>query len=83
MRSPRVWTSRAVRLDAPQATVELGGASGIAVVGTIFFAYVRRGAFAAGLERALTAELGLLLACCALVTLLPLKAREQSPDSHA
>jgi EmrB/QacA subfamily drug resistance transporter len=61
------------------AIQQLGGAAGIAVLGTVFFAQVRVGQLTRGFEQAAMIELALLVACAGLVFLLPRKARE---DGH-
>lgn len=60
------------------ALQQLGGAAGIAVLGTVFFAQARVGNLVLGFERATAVELALLVLCAGLVFLLPMKQREQT-----
>jgi EmrB/QacA subfamily drug resistance transporter len=62
------------------ALQQLGGAVGIAVIGTIFFSVASRHGLVVAFERTLLVELGTLVAAAALVFLLPRRARE---GSHA
>ena len=58
------------------AMQQLGGAIGIAVVGTLFFSLVSSRGFVIAIERMLLLEVGILLVAAALVFLLPKHARE-------
>ena len=70
------------------AVQQLGGALGIALLGTLFFHLLGDGAapggggstaFQSAMERTLWAELGLLVAAFAATFLLPLRARPEDP----
>jgi EmrB/QacA subfamily drug resistance transporter len=63
------------------AMQQLGGAIGIAVIGTVFFSAAARHGLPHAFERALWIEVGTLVATMALVCLLPLRAREPSLDA--
>jgi MFS family permease len=58
------------------AMQQLGGAIGIAVLGTLFFSAVSRHGFVTAIERMLLVEAGVLAAAAALVFVLPMRARE-------
>jgi MFS family permease len=58
------------------AMQQLGGAIGIAVIGTLFFSVVSQSGFVTAMERMLLVEVGVLLVAGALVFLLPMHARE-------
>jgi MFS transporter len=58
------------------AMQQLGGATGIAVLGTIFFSAAASGGIAEAFERVLWVEAGVLVVVAALVCLLPMRARE-------
>jgi predicted MFS family arabinose efflux permease len=58
------------------ASQQLGGAIGIAVIGTIFFSVAQRGGLVSAFHRTLWIELGVLTVTAALVALLPSRARE-------
>lgn len=59
------------------AIQQLGGAAGIALVGTLFFSVASRHGLAAAFARCLWVELGALAACALLVFLLPHEARPE------
>ncbi|MEO8690065.1 MAG: hypothetical protein ABI611_17845 [Solirubrobacteraceae bacterium] len=61
------------------AIQQLGGALGIALIGTLFFSAAARHGFVAAFERSLWVETGILVATAALVFLLPMRAREELP----
>jgi Major Facilitator Superfamily len=61
------------------AMQQLGGAIGIAVLGTIFFSAAAASGMVAAFERVLWIEAGVLLVVAALVCLLPMRAREGAP----
>jgi EmrB/QacA subfamily drug resistance transporter len=61
------------------AMQQLGGAIGIAVLGTIFFSAAAASGMAAAFERVLWIEAGVLLVVAALVCVLPMRAREGGP----
>ena len=61
------------------AMQQLGGALGIAVIGTVFFRVAADGAFIAAFHGPWWIEAGVLVVTAGLVALLPLRAREQSP----
>jgi hypothetical protein len=61
------------------AMQQLGGAIGIAVLGTIFFSAAAASGMVAAFERVLWIEAGVLLVVAALVCLLPMRAREGGP----
>jgi EmrB/QacA subfamily drug resistance transporter len=58
------------------AMQQLGGAAGIAVVGTIFFSVAAGSGMVAAFEHVLWIEAGVLAVVAALVCLLPMRARE-------
>jgi hypothetical protein len=58
------------------AMQQLGGAIGIAVIGTLFFSVAGHHGFTAALEKMLYVEAGTLLVAMGLVFLLPMRARE-------
>jgi MFS family permease len=58
------------------ATQQLAGAVGIAVLGTIFFSAAASSGMAEAFERVLWIEAGVLVVVAALVCLLPMRARE-------
>jgi EmrB/QacA subfamily drug resistance transporter len=58
------------------AMQQLGGAAGIAVLGTVFFSVAETSGMAEAFQRILWVEAGTLLVVAALVCLLPLRARE-------
>jgi EmrB/QacA subfamily drug resistance transporter len=58
------------------AMQQLGGAVGIAVIGTLFFSVASHHGFVTALERTLWVEAGTLIATMGLVFLLPMRARE-------
>jgi EmrB/QacA subfamily drug resistance transporter len=60
------------------AIQQLGGALGVAVIGTLFFSAAARHGFVAAFERTLWVESGILVATAALVFLLPMRAREEA-----
>lgn len=60
------------------AMQQLGGAIGIAVLGTVFFSVAAAGGFTGAFERTLWIEAGAIAATAALVCLLPRRAREHS-----
>jgi EmrB/QacA subfamily drug resistance transporter len=60
------------------AIQQLGGALGIAVIGTLFFSAAAHHGFVAAFERSLWVETGILVATAALVFLLPMHAREEA-----
>ena len=60
------------------AAQQIGGAIGVAVLGTAFFSWVGSG-FTVSLERVLWLEIGLLALAGALCFLLPARAREEPP----
>jgi hypothetical protein len=62
------------------AMQQLGGAIGIAVIGTIFFSAAASGGLVDAFHRTLWVEAGVLVATAALVCLLPKRAR---PLAHA
>ncbi|MFT3714079.1 MAG: DHA2 family efflux MFS transporter permease subunit [Archangium sp.] len=57
------------------AVQQLGGATGIATIGTIFFAAIRVSGFRVAFERAMYVEFVLLFACLLTMSLLPAKLR--------
>jgi EmrB/QacA subfamily drug resistance transporter len=57
------------------AMQQLGGAIGIAVLGTLFFSVASHHGLVTACERTLWVEAGTILACMFLVSLLPLRAR--------
>jgi EmrB/QacA subfamily drug resistance transporter len=59
------------------AMQQLGGATGIAVLGTIFFSASASGGMGEAFQRVLWIEAGVLVAVAALVCLLPLRARPE------
>lgn len=61
------------------AAQQVGGAIGVAVLGTAFFSWGGRG-FTGSLERVLWLELGLLALAAALCFLLPARAREEPEE---
>jgi len=61
------------------AMQQLGGALGIAVIGTVFFSIAADGDFIDAFHGTLWIEAGVLVVTAGLVALLPLRAREQSP----
>jgi MFS family permease len=65
------------------AAQQIGGAIGVAVLGTAFFSWLGRGDFTGSLQRVLWLELGLLALAGALSFLLPARAREESPEVEA
>jgi EmrB/QacA subfamily drug resistance transporter len=58
------------------AMQQLGGAIGIAVIGTLFFSVAQSSGLVAAFHRTLWVELAVLAVTAALVCLLPLRARE-------
>jgi MFS family permease len=64
------------------AAQQVGGAIGVAVLGTAFFSWLGRGDFTGSLERVLGLELGLLALAGALSFLLPPRAREETPAAQ-
>jgi EmrB/QacA subfamily drug resistance transporter len=62
------------------AMQQLGGAIGVAVIGTIFFSVAESGGPVSAFHRTLWLELGVLVVTAALVCLLPMRAR---PGEHA
>src|SRR4051812_6938203 len=58
------------------AMQQLGGAIGIAVIGTLFFSVADHHGITTALEKMLYVEAGVLVAAMALVFLLPMRARE-------
>jgi EmrB/QacA subfamily drug resistance transporter len=58
------------------AMQQLGGATGIAVLGTVFFSVAASSGMSAAFERVLWIEAGVLVVVAALVCLLPMRARE-------
>jgi MFS family permease len=60
------------------AIQQLGGATGIAVLGTIFFSVAAGSGMAGAFEQVLWIEAGVLVAVAALVCLLPMRAREDA-----
>jgi EmrB/QacA subfamily drug resistance transporter len=58
------------------AMQQLGGAAGIAVLGTIFISVAGKSGLGAAFERVLWIEAGVLVVVAALVALLPMRARE-------
>ena len=61
------------------AMQQLGGALGIAVIGTVFFSIAADRDFIDAFHGTLWIEAGVLVVTAGLVALLPLRAREQSP----
>ena len=61
------------------AVQQLGGALGVAVLGTLFFSAAAAHGFLVAFERTLWVESGVLVATAALVFLLPMRAREEAP----
>jgi EmrB/QacA subfamily drug resistance transporter len=61
------------------AVQQLGGALGVAVLGTLFFSAAAAHGFLVAFERTLWVESGVLVATAALVFLLPMRAREEVP----
>jgi hypothetical protein len=59
------------------AIQQLGGALGVAVLGTLFFSAAAAHGFLVAFERTLWVESGVLVAAAALVFLLPMRAREE------
>jgi MFS family permease len=57
------------------AVQQLGGATGIATIGTIFFAAIKVSGFRVAFERAMYVEFALLTACLLTMSLLPAKLR--------
>ena len=55
---------------------QLGGAIGIAVIGTLFFSVAGHHGITTALEKMLYVEAGTLLVAMCLVFLLPMRARE-------
>jgi hypothetical protein len=55
---------------------QLGGATGIAVLGTVFFSVAADAGLADAFQHVLWIEAGLLVVVAALVCLLPRRARE-------
>jgi hypothetical protein len=55
---------------------QLGGAIGIAVIGTLFFSVAGHHGITAALEKMLYVEAGTLVVAMGLVFLLPMRARE-------
>ena len=62
------------------AMQQLGGAIGIAVIGTIFFSVSGKGGLGAAFEHVLWIEAGVLVVVAGLVALLPMRAREPALD---
>ena len=60
------------------AMQQLGGALGIAVIGTVFFCIAADGDFIDAFHGTLWIEAGVLVVTAGLVALLPMRAREQS-----
>jgi hypothetical protein len=58
---------------------QLGGALGVAVLGTLFFSAAPARGFLVAFERTPWVESGVLAATAALVFLLPMRAREEVP----
>ena len=58
------------------AMQQLGGAAGIAILGTVFFSVAARSGMVGAFERVLWIEAGVLVVVAALVCLLPRRARE-------
>ena len=88
--SPRCSTSSCAGVDDDEvgsasgtlnAIQQLGGALGVAVLGTLFFSAASHDGFLVAFERTLWVEAGVLVATAALVFLLPMRAREPVPRS--
>lgn len=60
------------------ASQQLAGAIGVAVLGTVFFSALKHGGFTHALHAALWVQLGLLAGVLAISPLLPRRAREQA-----
>jgi EmrB/QacA subfamily drug resistance transporter len=58
------------------ATQQLGGATGIAILGTVFLSVAAGSGIAGAFERVLWIEAGVLVVVAALICLLPMRARE-------
>jgi EmrB/QacA subfamily drug resistance transporter len=58
------------------ATQQLGGAAGVALVGTLFFSVAASSGLGAAFQRCLIVELAALAACGLLIFTLPMRARE-------
>lgn len=63
------------------AIQQLGGAIGVAVLGTIFFSVLRHAGFANALRHALWSEVGLMVAMLVISPLLPRQVRSTQPAS--
>jgi MFS family permease len=62
---------------ALNAIQQLGGAIGVAVLGTVFFTALRAHGFAPALQRAMWWQVGLLVTMLMLTPLLPREARQE------
>jgi hypothetical protein len=59
------------------ATQQLAGATGVALIGTLFFTFVSRHGFAVAFHTCLWVELAALAVCALLVFLLPKRPRPE------